>query len=44
LIVMASHGRTGLVRTVFGSVAEEVLRQSTCPVLLVPVKGSVTGD
>lgn len=35
LIVMATHGRTGLGRLVFGSVAEEVLRQTTAPLLLV---------
>lgn len=35
LIVMASHGRTGIRRWFLGSVAEEVLRQSTVPVLLI---------
>lgn len=35
LIVIASHGRTGLRRWFFGSVAEEVLRQATVPVLLL---------
>lgn len=35
LIVIASHGRTGLERWFFGSVAEEVVRRSTAPVLLV---------
>lgn len=35
LIVMASHGRTGVRRWFFGSVAEEVLRQATVPVLLL---------
>lgn len=35
LIVMASHGRNGLDRWLVGSVAESVLRQSTCPVLLL---------
>lgn len=35
LIVMASHGRSGLRRWFLGSVAEEVLRQATAPVLLV---------
>jgi nucleotide-binding universal stress UspA family protein len=33
LIVMATHGRTGLVRLLLGSVAEQVLRQAPCPVL-----------
>ena len=33
MIVMATHGRTGLPRALFGSVAEAVLRRTTCPVL-----------
>ncbi|MPZ49155.1 MAG: hypothetical protein GEU75_07630 [Dehalococcoidia bacterium] len=35
LIVMSSHGRGGLGRLVFGSVADAVLRQSHVPVLLL---------
>lgn len=35
LIVMASHGRSGLVRLVMGSVAEAVMRKAPCPVLVV---------
>lgn len=35
LIVMATHGRGGLVRWLFGSVADQVVRGSHCPVLLV---------
>lgn len=35
LIVIASHGRTGLRRLVLGSVAERVLRDAPCPVLVV---------
>ncbi len=35
LIAMSSHGRSGIGRWVFGSVAERVLRGATCPVLLV---------
>ena len=35
LIVMASHGRTGLARWLLGSTAEYVLRHSHCPVLLL---------
>lgn len=38
LIVMGTHGRTGLPRLLMGSVAEGVLRQAPCPVLLVPLK------
>jgi nucleotide-binding universal stress UspA family protein len=35
LIVMTTHGRSGLARWVYGSVADKVLRGATCPVLLV---------
>jgi nucleotide-binding universal stress UspA family protein len=35
LIVMGSHGRSGLRRWVLGSVAEEVLRHAKVPVLMV---------
>jgi nucleotide-binding universal stress UspA family protein len=36
LIVMGTHGRSGLTRLVLGSVAEQVLRQARSPVLTVP--------
>jgi nucleotide-binding universal stress UspA family protein len=35
LIVMGTHGRTGLRRALLGSVAEQVLRRAPCPVLTV---------
>ena len=35
LIVMSTHGRSGVSRWVYGSVANKVLRTATCPVLLV---------
>lgn len=35
LVVMATHGRRGLSRVFIGSIAELVLRESTCPVLTV---------
>jgi len=35
LIVMSTHGRSGLGRLVFGSVADQVLRESGIPILLV---------
>ena len=35
LIVMGTHGRTGLGRLVMGSVAEQVVRKALCPVLTV---------
>lgn len=37
-IVMGSHGRSGLSHLMAGSVAEGVLRHSTVPVLVVPMK------
>jgi nucleotide-binding universal stress UspA family protein len=37
LIAMTTHGRGGLGRLVFGSVADAVLRGAPCPVLLVRV-------
>lgn len=36
LIVLSTHGRTGLPRFIFGSVAEKVLRASPVPVLAFP--------
>ena len=35
LIVMATHGRTGLAHALVGSVAEKVVRKASCPVLTV---------
>ncbi len=35
LIVMGTHGRTGLLRMLMGSVAEFVVRHATCPVLTI---------
>ena len=35
LIVISSHGRTGLGRILFGSTAEAVVRHAHCPVLVV---------
>ncbi len=35
LIVIATHGRTGLEHLIFGSTAERVVRESPCPVLTV---------
>jgi nucleotide-binding universal stress UspA family protein len=41
LIVMGTHGRTGLGRLLLGSVAEAVLRRAPCPVLTVRAPFSV---
>lgn len=38
LILMATHGRTGLAHAILGSVAEHVVRHTPCPVLLYRVR------
>lgn len=43
LLVMASHGRGGLLRFFLGSVAESVLRQATVPVLLIHAQRQENG-
>lgn len=45
-IVMASHGRSGLARWYIGSVAEQVMRQATVPVMVVRSvgKGSTSSE
>lgn len=42
-IALASHGRSGVGRWLLGSVAEEVARRSSRPVLLIHAKGSGAG-
>jgi universal stress protein A len=41
LIVIGTHGRTGLQHVLLGSVAEKVVRLAPCPVLVT--RGSTTG-
>jgi nucleotide-binding universal stress UspA family protein len=41
LIVMSTHGRSGLRRALRGSVAESVLRRTRTPILLVSAGGAV---
>lgn len=43
LIAMSTHGRSGLGRLVFGSVADEVIRNSGKPVLIVKPQGHTGG-
>ncbi len=38
LIVIGSHGRSGMQRALLGSVAEAVMRHAPCPVLVVRAK------
>ena len=35
LVIMGTHGRKGLNRAIFGSVAEKVIKRSTVPVLII---------
>ena len=38
LLILGTHGRTGLEHALIGSVAERVLRRITCNTLIIPVK------
>jgi nucleotide-binding universal stress UspA family protein len=42
LIVISTHGRTGLGHILIGSVAEHVVRYAHCPVLVIPPRSSPT--
>lgn len=45
LVVLGTHGRTGVSRAVLGSVAEKVVRHAECPVLVVrPTPGAEERD
>jgi nucleotide-binding universal stress UspA family protein len=44
LIVMGTHGRTGLAHVFLGSVAERTLRGAPCPVLTVQAPDEEEGD
>lgn len=44
LIVVSSHGRTGLGRILFGSTAEAVVRHAPCPVLVVKPSKEISSD
>lgn len=41
MIIIGTHGRTGLEHVLFGSTAEKVVRKAPCPVLTVRPKGPV---
>jgi nucleotide-binding universal stress UspA family protein len=40
LIVIGTHGRTGIDHMLFGSTAEKVVRKAACPVLTVRIAGT----
>jgi nucleotide-binding universal stress UspA family protein len=45
VIVLGTHGRTGVERLLMGSVAEKVMREAPCSVLVVKLpKGSATPE
>ncbi|MCC6572853.1 MAG: universal stress protein [Planctomycetes bacterium] len=44
LIVMGSHGRTGLNRVLLGSVADRVVRHAHCPVFIERAKQAAVGE
>jgi nucleotide-binding universal stress UspA family protein len=44
LVAMSTHGRSGLGRWLYGSVAEHVVRHARVPVLLVPASADVPGE
>jgi universal stress protein A len=42
LVVMSTHGRTGMAHLTMGSVAEQVVRTASCPVLTIrPLPGTL---
>ena len=44
LIVMGTHSRTGLEKTIFGSVCDKVIKSVVCPVLSIPPKAGFRGS
>ena len=38
LIAMATHGRTGIERIIFGSAADTILRKTGLPILVIKLK------
>jgi nucleotide-binding universal stress UspA family protein len=40
LIVIGTHGHSGVVHLLLGSVAERVVRRASCPVLVVPARSA----
>ena len=44
LIVLGSHSRRGLDKMLMGDIAEDVLKKSTVPLLIIPTKGMEPSD
>lgn len=44
LVLIATHGRSGISRWVRGSIADRVLRSARAPVLMVRADGSMIGE
>lgn len=44
VIVLCSHGRTGLLRWALGSVAQRVVHQASVPVLVLPAQGATLAE
>ncbi len=40
LIVVGSHGNSGLYKALIGSISEAIIKQATCPVLVIPTRKS----
>ena len=43
LLILGTHGKTGINRLLIGSVAEDVLRHTYCNTLVIPIKHLVNG-
>ena len=43
IIVLGTHGKTGIEHVFFGSVAEKVLRHSPFPIFVIPCKKKIEG-
>ena len=43
IIALATHGRSGISRWIFGSVADKIVRSSSVPVLLIKPEGGHSG-
>jgi len=44
LVIMATHGRSGISRWIWGSVAERILRSSSIPVLIIRPQECISGS